>query len=197
MNAGIVTSFVISGILLLAILAMNLNISRSSTELTMRQITQQRVETVSDFLNYDFPKIGFDTFGKVPDAIKVAESNRIEFESNIDNSGSVEYIQWIFDTSAPVTAGTNPDDYILYRIEDGVATELKTGVTKFHITYFNNNLDSLATPVSSQSDRNNIRHIQIKMTIESREKVGEVGASSTDYLKSLWDKTFSPKNLGN
>lgn len=196
MNIGVVTSFVVGGILLLAILAMNINISRSSTGLTMRQITQQNVNTVSDVINYDFPKIGFNQWSPIANSITTAKSNQIIFKSNIDNSsdGSEETIEWFFDTSAPVTSGTNPDDYILYRIKDGTPTALSIGVTRFELSYFDGNRDLLATPVSNPED---IRHIKINLVVSSKEKLGDPGPGDGDYLKSPWERTFTPKNLSN
>lgn len=195
MNIGIVTSFVVGGILLLAILAMNLNISQSSSSLTMRQITQQNVKTVADFLHYDFPKIGYDTLSTIPDAITLAESNRIVFKSNIDNAGARETVEWIFDTSAPVSGGTNPDDYILKRIVDGVPSALPVGVTRFHITYTDEDLNPISSPVGTQSERNDIRHIKINLTVSSKEKIGGTGPGDGNYLHSPWETTFTPKNL--
>lgn len=195
MNAGIVTSFVVAGILLLAILAMNLNISRSSTGLTMRQITQENVETVSDFFNYDFPKIGYAQLSTIPDAITLAESNRIVYKSDIDNSGSQETVEWVFDTDAAVTKGTNPDDYVLKRIVDGSVSSFSFGVTQFNLTYLDSNLNIIPTPIGSQSDRNDIRHIKINLTVSSREKLGEVGPGAGAYLQSPWERMYTPKNL--
>lgn len=40
MNIGVVTSTIIAGILLLSILSLNMNISNSSTGITMRQVVQ-------------------------------------------------------------------------------------------------------------------------------------------------------------
>lgn len=197
MNAGIVTSFVIGGILILAILAMNLNVSRSSSGLTMRQITQENVETVSDFLNYDFPKIGYEIESVIPDAITTAENNRIIFKSNIDNSGAQETVEWFFDTSSPVTNGDNPDDYILKRIVDGTVTDLAVGVTKFKLTYLDSDRNVITAPISSQSDRNSIRHIKINLIVSSKEKLGDIGPGDGEYLHSPWERTFTPKNLQN
>jgi len=82
MNSGIIASFVIGGLLLLSILFMNMNVSRSSSELTMRQMTQINVSAVSEILTYDMDKIGYDRFGKINNPITFADSNKIVFKSN-------------------------------------------------------------------------------------------------------------------
>lgn len=184
MNAGIVTSFVVGGILLLAILAMNLNISRSSSGLTMRQITQQNVNTVSDFINYDFPKIGYKQLGKISPAISTATANSIVFESDLNNDGTIEQISWVFDTSGPTPH--------LYRTVAGDQTDINVGVTRFELSYLDDDRDPLTTPVLNPSD---IRYIKVNLVVSSKEKLGGVGPGDGEYLKSPWERTFSPKNL--
>lgn len=194
MNTGIITSFIIGGILLLAIVAMNVNISRSTSGLTMRGISQQHAKTVGQLLSYDIPKIGSDTLNAISNPITAAESNRLEFKSNIDNNGSIEIVEWFYDTSSPVTSGSNPDDYILYRRVDADQTVLNAGVETFTFTYFDNNRNTLTTPVSNTSL---IRYIKVEFTVSSKEKLGTIGAGDGEYIKSPWEKTFSPKNLNN
>ena len=190
MNTGIITSFIVSGILLLAILAMNMNISRSSSELTMRQISQQHTNTAAELLNYDFPKIGYDEYAIINNPISVAQSNRIKFESNLNNSGSTEIVEWKFDNS-----GATPSDYKLYRIVDGDLTKLNGRIPKFTIRYYDKDKLELSTPISG-STLDNIRYIKVNFTISSKEKLGKVGGSG-EYIFSPWQKTYAPKNLSN
>lgn len=195
MNTGMITSFAVAGLLLVSILAMNLNISRSATGMTMRQITQQHVQTVAELLENDIPKLGYDQYATIPDAITYAGEHRIDFKSNIDNSGGTETVSWQFDTSAPLSASPNPDDYHLYRRVNSDQTDLSVGVTAFRFTYLDGNRNVLATPITSTSVLNSIRHIRVQLVVTSKEKLGNPGAGSAEYVRSSWEKTFSPKNI--
>lgn len=195
MDTGIVISYIIGGLLLLAILFMNMNVGQSSTEMTMRQMTQEHVNTVSEILSHDFQKIGFDRFGKISDPIATAESNRIVFESNIDNAGSAEQVTWFYDSSSSLSSSTNPDAHPLQRIINGDVTNMNVGVTSFELTYMDGDLNELSTPVPS-GQLNDIRHIKVEMVISSKEPMGTRNGGSK-YIRSPLEKTFSPKNLGN
>ncbi len=195
MDTGIVISYIIGGLLLLAILFMNMNVGQSSNELTMRQMTQQHVKTVSEILSHDFQKIGYDRFEKIPNAITIAESNRIRFESNIDNSGSTEVVEWFYDSSTSLSSSTNPDAHPLQRTISGDVTNMNVGVTSFEITYMDKDFNELATPVPS-GQLNDIRHIKVEMVISSKEAMGTRNGGSK-YIRSPLEKTFTPKNLGN
>jgi len=190
MNAGIVTSFVIGGLLLLSILFMNMSMSRSSASLTMRQMTQQNVQATSQILTHDISKIGFNRFKKINNPIVAAESTKVKFQSNLDNStnGSVELIEWHFDTSTEVTSGSNPDDHILRRTVDGNTTDITMGITSFKLTYLDKNLN----PTTAKDE---IRHIKVDMRISSKEGLGKIGGGAAEYTESIWSKTFTPKNI--
>lgn len=194
MNSGLITSFVIGGLLLISILYMQMNISRSSTKLTMSQISQQNVDTVSDLLSHDIQKVGFDEFSTIDNPIIIADSSQLRFESNLDNSGATEIVEWIYDQSSTLASSTNPNAHLLIRKVDGNTTQLPVGVTNFKFTYLNSQKQILPTPVSAPAD---IRYIKVKLVVSSKEKLGKMGSGEAEYVKSYWEKTFSPKNLGN
>jgi len=204
MNFGLVTSFIIAGILMISILSMNQNISHSSTQLTMRQVTQQRMNTISDILENDIPKIGYNGNETAPDALTDASPQKIEFKSNIDNKhGDLETVKWEFKkTSAPVNSTENPNDYVLTRTVNANTTNFASGVTEFNIAYYdenwnkidaNNLLNTLLG--GSQSERNKVRYIRFSLTVESPEPIGGAGNIDTSYVSTTWNKTFSPINL--
>jgi hypothetical protein len=189
MNSGIIASFVIGGLLLLSILFMNMNVSRSSSELTMRQMTQINVSAVSEILTYDMDKIGYDRFGKINNPITFADSNKIVFKSNIDKMGSAETVEWHFDSSTQVASSSNIDIHPLNRSVDGDKTEINVGVSSFKLTYFDKNLNPTAT-------LDEIRHIKVEMVISSKEQLGKIGGGG-EYIRSPLEKMYSPKNLHN
>ncbi|WP_445665818.1 hypothetical protein [Fodinibius sp. AD559] len=197
MNLGLTTSFIIAGILLLSILSMNRNISQSSQELTMRQVTQMHTGTVSQILEKDIPNIGYQQNGTISSPITDADSDFIQFKSDIDNDGSVETIEWKF-TDTDVNS-SNPNDKVLIRRVDGKESKFKTGITKFEITYLNKDRSEISPSLLSnllggaQTERDKIRFIEINFTVESKEKIGRPG--NADYTKSTWEKQYTPQNL--
>lgn len=193
---------------MLSILVMNLNLSTSSSDLTLSQITKQHVQTVTDMLTYDIPKIGFAQDGKVDTynnpgtgnpylLIKEADSSKIVFHSDIDNDGDIDEIRWEL-TADPVANTNNPNDFVLVRSMNGVDTEIRSGVTKFTINYYDEygekKAAKMATPVSA-ANLDDIVQIDIELVIESREKIRYSVGSDGRYVKSAWEKRYTPRNL--
>lgn len=204
MNLGLVTSYIIGGMLMLGILALSLNMSRSASELTLSHTTGRHVRTISEMLSYDIPKIGYDRTEKIPNPITIADSNRIVFYSNIDNTGNVEEIRWEFTTNA-VSATENPNDYVLVRRTkvkttgvDIDKTDITLGVTRFRIRYYSDygmaEGSEMSTPITG-ADLNQIRQIEIEVVCETPERMKGMWSISGGYIKSAWVKRFSPRNL--
>jgi len=204
MNIGLVTSYVIAGIILIAILSMNMSVSSSSNEITLSQVTRERAETISDIMSNDIQKIGYNRKSKTNPVLTVAEGKKIQFRSNIDNStdNSVEIVTWEF-TNTAVTSTPNPSDRVLKRtVRDASSgsiistTPFKSGVISFRINYYkkygSKRSDSLSTPVTG-SALNNIKQLYIALKIQSKEKV--YNGSNGHYVTSIWEKRFSPPNL--
>lgn len=190
MNLGLTTSFIVAGILLLSILTMNMNLSQSSTKLTMRQITETKANTINQILEKDIPNIGYKVVGAISSPIKDAQEGKIEFQGDIDNDGSEETVIWRYNSS----------DNTLARNVGGTATTFKN-VTDFEIEYFNSNRNQISFNLISellggtQSERDKIRFIDISYTLQSKEKVGGLGSSDPQYIETTWNKQFTPLNI--
>lgn len=206
MNLGLITSYIIAGILLLSIIMMNMSVSSSSTEITMNQITRDKTAGISEMLSSDVNKIGYNRSDLTSQLLTIGEGKKIQFRSNIDNSSdnSVESVTWEF-TNTAVTSTNNPNDYVLKRTVRDVSTgniinesPIKLGVTKFNIAYYNKYgvplSDSLSTPIAS-SDLDDIRQLYISLKVESPDKVFSTPNSDGHYVISIWEKRFSPPNL--
>ena len=209
MNLGLITSYIIAGMLMLAIVTMNINLSTSSSDLTLTQIQKQHVQTVSDMLTYDIPKIGYAQNGKVTaytdpgtgnpyEMIETAEDDRLVFNSDIDNDGDIDEITWEL-TNTKVYASDpdkNQDVYVLVRSQNGVDTEIKSGVKKFTINYYDeygeSKANKMSTPVANTDD---IVQIDFELIMESKEKIRYSVNSDGRYVASAWEKRFTPRNL--
>lgn len=208
MNLGLTTSFIVGGILLLSILAMNMSVKNSSIQLTQRQINQQKLSSISDMVSHDIQKMGADRDGKTDKILLEATDNRIKFKSNIDNSGSVETVSWEFEkvSGNEVTSTENPNDYELIRtVRDADTgnlieeTPIRLGVTEFQISYFDQygaevGTDDMSTPLSS-SEMENVKQLYLKINLQSPEKLYNNPGGDGDYMRSVWEKRFSPPNL--
>lgn len=208
MNLGLITSYIIAGMLMLAIVTMNINLSTSSSDLTLSQINKQHVQSITDMLTYDIPKIGYAQDGKVTkftnpstgsayQMISVADTNKITFHSDIDNDGDIDQVTWEL-TANPVSTTNNPNDYILVRSQNGVDTEIKLGVTKFKINYYDeygdNKTNRMSTPVTGSS-LENIKQIDVELVLESKEKIRYSVNADGRYVASAWEKRYTPRNL--
>lgn len=200
MNFGIITSYIIAGMVLLSILMMNFSISQSTSELTMSRNMKTHLNSISDVVSHDFAKIGYNWMGKINNPIVTAESNKIVFYSNIDNdpSNDKEKITWTFGNTG-ISSTSNPNDYVLTRhIVQGSTTVSKTditlGVTKFSLKYYSSvgGTTPLAMPVANPED---IKQIEIELVVESGEKIYSNNSSNGRYIQSTWHKRFSPINL--
>lgn len=205
MNFGIITSYIIGGILLVAILTMNMSVSNNSIELTLTETTREKASSVSEVISHDIQKIGYNRNDKTDPIIVAADSKKIQFRSNIDNSydNSVELITWEF-TSTALSNTENPNDYLLMRSVEDLSTgsveqtPIRLGVTNFNIKYLDEYgepvSNHMSTPVSS-SDLSSIKQLYITLEVQSPEKVYQGTASDGRYVRSIWEKRFSPRNL--
>lgn len=189
MNFGIMTSFIVGGLLLLSVMTLNARVMQNSGETTLNLLARQHVTQVNDMIHADFRRMAFDVPQAV-DAILVAEDHRLKFRGDLyDGDGSgYNTIEWIYDTSADVSSTTNPDDHVLTRIVDGSSTTLPTVTTTFKFTYYNGSGTQLSTPVSA-GQLDTIRKIKVEVVCESAETYEQL------YQKSYWLKTFMPTNL--
>ncbi|WP_441001503.1 hypothetical protein [Fodinibius sp. SL11] len=206
MNAGLITSFIVAGILMVSIINMNTSVVNSSSELTMTQFTRERMASISRMISEDIQKMGYNRTGKTDPILQVANSHKIKFHSNIDNStdNSVEVITWEFRKDLEITSSKNQNDRVLHRIvknEDGSeeVTEIKLGVTEFKIGYYTTyggsiSEDSLSTPVDG-SLYDDLKQFYIKLKVESPEKIVMGSKGEGRYITSVWEKRFSPPNL--
>ncbi len=221
MNAGLLTSFIVAGILIVSIITMNNSVSNNSSELTMTQFNRSKMATVSKMISDDIQKIGFNGTEKTDPMLVEAGGKKITFRSDIDNEyedkkdeedkdtledmveneDMVKEVTWEF-TSDSVD-NSNPNDYVLMRTVKDLSgeilkeTPIALGVTEFNIAYYNDYgvplSDSLSTPVTSQIDY--VKQFYIKIKLESPEKIYTGTNSSGRFVTSVWEKRFSPPNL--
>lgn len=197
MNINVLTTFIIAGILFLMLAYMNRGVSNNSNELIVSQSKQAQKIDIQSIISNDFPKIGFDFNTSIDSLIVEADSSKIVFKSNLDNSsdGSIERVTWEFSTD-DVTSTSNPNDKILRRTVDSDITEILLGVTTFRIDYYDSygSTTPLSTPLST-ADIDNLRQIQVTIEVQSAELVSPTYGGDSNYITTIWTKRFTPRNL--
>ena len=190
MNLGLVTSFIIAALLMLSIVSMNLRMSQSTQDVSLHSMSQNHVSAISDLIQYDFPKIGYNASGPISDPIMVAKEDEIQFEANLDNSGSTETVTWRLESGSLAGSG-NSNHRSLVRIEDGDLQEINVGVTRFEIRYYSFDSSApLSTPITGSS-LEDINRVEVILEVQPREGTGR----NNQFTTSSWHRVFTPPNL--
>ncbi len=184
----IVGSMIIATMVVMILLAVNINNTASSSVILFTTIEQRKITDASELIEYDFYKIGY----RIPDEkISIADSNEIKFYSDIDDNDVVDTIHYYVGNTSDLSYTTNPDDKPLYRQRnnhDSLLTEIP--VVDFNLSYFDSIGNSLDySSLTNSAGRELIRSIKIKISVESDELYAD------EYRASEWKKKISPKNL--
>ena len=115
-------------------------------------------------------------------AMLAAKSDSISFKGDLQNTGTVNTVQYYLGPVSGLAKTKNPRDRVLYRVEDGKVIGASMGVTSLSFSYYNS--DGYAT-----SAPDSVRSIRVKFTLESPSPV------DTTYATLSWEKRFYPKNL--
>lgn len=219
MNLGIVTSYIIAGVIILGIVMMNFRVQNSGAELTLSQMNRQYVADVADILNDDFSNMGYDvndvTRNPETDEVRVmdcAKSNEIRFYRNLcetdadcaDETRIPEQITWELLTDEVST--TNPDQRTLRRtvtvldetntVISSDSTDINIGVTKFNIQYFETvGTNTNITGLGCGSNVPSVRQLKVTLEVQSAEKIIQRASDDGRYIRSVWEKRFTPTNL--
>lgn len=211
MNIGMVTSYVIAGMLLLGIAMMNIRVQNSSAELTISQMVREYVVNITDMLNDDIPNMGYHVDRTTADVSSTgnrilveADSSKISFYRNLtdDPTRTPDFITWELKQDTVFTG--NPDIKTLVRSVQFQSTgapdenEIQLGVTNFEIRYYNSvgaPLGSnMATPLSA-AQMADVEQIYIVLEVQSREPVFERATGDGRFVRTVWEKRFTPMNL--
>lgn len=179
---------------MIMILVLNIRMGQHSSELTLHNMSQISMESVYDVIENDFKKIGYDSIA-IADPILLADSNRIEFQSNLydDAMGTWRTVTWEVTDLVPDNT-KNPDHRILRRVVDGDETEITLGVNRFRLNYYTEtSLTPMSFPIAG-SDLANISRIEVIIETQPREGMPRQGGG-TYFPTSTWRKMLVPANI--
>lgn len=178
MNVSYVTSVMVAGMLILALLAWNMRVSENSGNLALSQITKQRVDGIGSVINMDLRNLGQ---GVSINPIVMADSVSITFRMVAPNQ-SIQTVSWRFWPDETIPETVNPNDRRLTRTVNATTTTMSFGVTQFRLTYF----DSNGQVTNSIND---IRRIRVEITVESDEPYNNV------YALAYWESDITPRAI--
>jgi hypothetical protein len=213
MNLGIITSYIVAGVLLLGIAMMNIRVQNSSAELTLATITKEHLVNITDMINDDFPNMGYDVIRSTRDNDDVdnmilAEGRvrKISFYRNLSNdpTRTPDLITWELIDETPSTS-RNPNHRKLVRSVQYESTgtpeetEINVGVTRFQLRYYTTVGADLSNNVSAPGQvKNNldqVRQIHVILELQSNEPIYARATGDGRFVRSVWEKRFTPPNL--
>lgn len=194
MNISLVTGFVVGGLFLLSIMALNRNMMLHSAESTVHIVNQYQSDVLFHQLEHDLSRIGYGfPNGSQPVGIQQITDKMIKFRSDVTDEG-VDEVLWIF-TGNPANQTPNPNDKILRRTGSvGAGTEgnhqIQYAIIDFKLTAYR---DTEGMEEAITTDQ--VRSILVEIAYESPSPVKLRNQQNDEYSRAYWRKLIVPKNL--
>ena len=177
-------SFVIGVLLLFNVVVLNTDMTTRAHQGLLTDMVQNNATAVVQFMASDLRKMGYGVSGT---AILQAQSDGIQFLSDMEANGTVDTLFYYASNKALASDTPNPADRYLYRALNNTPPQgMRFGITDIQFRYYSTAGDSLAFPVVVDQ----IRKIQVVMVLES-----PIPYDAT-YAKTSVQFSIRPKNLG-
>ncbi|MDX9924589.1 MAG: hypothetical protein RBS48_07470 [Ignavibacteriaceae bacterium] len=190
----ILGSTLVGGMLLLILLRMNEAATKNTYVYGGELIVQESLVEIVTLLEYDFRKIGYcKNWQKIPDptkAILIADSNRIVFQTDVNNDMIVDTMKYYVGPASELTVTPNPRDRFLYRVVNGETPKgVNLGVTQFKLIYYDAFGNLLSFPITKPGQ---IYTMRIDLKIEN------YAAYDNEYSSVFWRQVrLAARNLRN
>ena len=195
----ILGSIIIGGMLMLILFRLTDGASQNTYNYSQDLIVQENLTTVVEILENDLRKIGYcRDWTKIRNSdpmILVADSNRIEFLADLNNTGNLNVINYYLGPTSELAYTTNPRDRMLYRVVDGeTPRSANLGITEFKLEYFDTFGNKLNFPILLP---NQIQSIQVSIKVEDPEpRLNDYG--KLEYVDAFWRQfRLEARNLKN
>ncbi len=186
-----VASGIVFAILAITVAGLQVNINSTLYSNTFSVRVQGNAVQLACQLEHDILKAGY----RVPSgAVSVADSNRLTFQSDMNNTHTVTTLSYTTGNTTQLLSTVNPNDYPLFRTEGGVQVTQNWGLISFRFAYYDSVMHPLlGTPLDSE-DRALIRSVQVSFVVQSPEPV--ISNVDTSWPAITWQKLLVPRNLG-
>ncbi|MCS7053996.1 MAG: hypothetical protein NZM09_09735 [Ignavibacterium sp.] len=170
----ILSSFLIGGILLLALVGLNMQFTSKYQEIKLAEITQSTSTNIGQVIENDFNKIGYGN--NVDTSIVSISKNAITFKADIDNNGQIEVVNYS-------VIRNNNGTFLKRTLNRNESRSWTQPINTFEIYGISNSLDTTYVI-------NNISSILLNVIY-----------AKTDYYQDTtsigiqWRRVFYPKNL--
>lgn len=183
MQINIITSFVIGGLLLIALFTLHNKVHQRSYTSTIQIITSHKLDTITELIEHDMRFFGFGYDSKLLDI----SDNKLQFQAQI--YGQTRVIQW-HRPGGPQGQGPGTLRRIGPLDESPGSDVITFDVTHFKVAAFTD--EQATTPATGT---NNIKSIMIEVEIKSDAPLAAGGSGSTVYYTKSWRKLFIPNNI--
>lgn len=192
MHPGLITTFLIGGLLLLSLLAFNISLSNTTQETTLSTINQFSSDDIAQILGNDFKRIGLndDNMDQTFEEPVLSSSDSTDIEFRVNETGGT--IRWYADSSDLVGSTTNPNDFYLYRLENGTVTSY------FPVVYFKVKYlfyDNAAMQWKETGNPEEAKRFEVEFMLESGESIRQKKITGAEYHRTAWKRTFTPHNI--
>ncbi|HEY6191647.1 MAG TPA: hypothetical protein VI215_04885 [Bacteroidota bacterium] len=190
----IIISVAIGGMILSMIVSFNGYIVQEGSAQTIKIMAQTNLTAITDILDNSLRKLGYGITVSSDSAILIADSNKIKFKGDFDNTGSVDTLTYFLSPTAR-TGNTNTSTRALYRTFNSQAAQfINVGMTSLRFVYY----DAAGTPYTAYpvSRPSLIKSFKVALNVES---TVPYKIKTEKYVKLnpgvYWERAYKPKNL--
>lgn len=198
----IIGSMVIGGLLMLTLTRLSDNSAESEVTWGHDRSVQQEVSNLATTIESDFRKMGYSASEEVLDDtttfIFTADTSQIIFRADFDSDGELDRMNYYLSSTEELSNTPNERDRILYRkLNDEQPMIVSTGVTDFHLNYFDTFNTELTQPIS---DNRLIESLRISFRIEDPDAYSkfnkDTGELEQKYSHAMWSQLrLTSRNL--
>lgn len=184
MNAGIVISTIVGGLLLISVFLLGSRVTQSADQTALNNLAKSEVDAISQYVGFDFDKIGYKatTF-----PILKAKKHMFTFLGDVNGDGICDTVTWKYGPDNTGQSNYPPGKHPIFHIVDGVSTEIDRDVVALEIDYILSDGTETNNPQNKEVDQ--IRKIKVTMTCQLPAAEGEQPQTAT------WQRTIVPANL--
>ncbi|HOT97280.1 MAG TPA: hypothetical protein PLG50_11565 [bacterium] len=174
-NIDLVGSFVVGGLLLLALVGLTAYFNMSAHSNNISQVEQRNLTEFGRVIEYDFNKIGYRVTSG--DTIVAMDSTYIRFRADIDNNGTADSVSYI-------RSGQRPDFTLTRHTSLAPRSDFSFKVKDFSLRGYT------ASGALTYS-KTQVHSIEFRILLEKEVRLPQ----QVDKHGGYWTRKFYPKNL--